>query len=107
SLTGTLIFTVFTAVLGSLQFGYGIGVINAPQKVIEHHYARKLGLVIMEKSGNMTEDMVPSTVTMYWSLSVSVFSLGGLVSSFFVGWIADKLGRTASSDILLLGLSVI
>ncbi|XP_073482302.1 solute carrier family 2, facilitated glucose transporter member 2 [Aquarana catesbeiana] len=93
SLTGTLIFTVFTAVLGSLQFGYGIGVINAPQKVIEHHYARKLGLVIMEKSGNMTEDIVPSTVTMYWSLSVSVFSLGGLVSSFFVGWIADKLGR--------------
>ncbi|XP_040205273.1 solute carrier family 2, facilitated glucose transporter member 2 [Rana temporaria] len=92
SLTGTLIFTVFTAVLGSLQFGYGIGVINAPQKVIENHYARKLDLVIT-RSGNMTDDIVPSTVTMYWSLSVSIFSIGGLVSSFFVGWIADKLGR--------------
>ncbi|XP_075058218.1 solute carrier family 2, facilitated glucose transporter member 2 [Mixophyes fleayi] len=97
NLTGTLIFAVFTAVLGSLQFGYGIGVINAPQKVIEKHYADVLGLQMEEievKGVNMTEDVkVPPAVTMYWSLSVSVFSLGGLVSSFFVGWIADKLGR--------------
>lgn len=33
TLTGTFILSVFTAVLGSLQFGYNIGVINAPQKV--------------------------------------------------------------------------
>lgn len=32
-LTGTLALAVFTAVLGSLQFGYSLGVINAPQKV--------------------------------------------------------------------------
>ncbi|XP_063772300.1 solute carrier family 2, facilitated glucose transporter member 2 [Pseudophryne corroboree] len=97
NLTGTLIVAVFTAVLGSLQFGYGIGVINAPQKVIEKHYMEVLGLQpeeIAVKSGNMTEEIkMPSVVTMYWSLSVSVFSIGGLVSSFFVGWIADKLGR--------------
>lgn len=31
--TGTLVLAVFSAVLGSLQFGYNIGVINAPQKV--------------------------------------------------------------------------
>lgn len=31
--TGTLALAVFTAVLGSLQFGYSLGVINAPQKV--------------------------------------------------------------------------
>ncbi|XP_073654608.1 solute carrier family 2, facilitated glucose transporter member 4 isoform X2 [Tursiops truncatus] len=30
--TGTLVLAVFSAVLGSLQFGYNIGVINAPQK---------------------------------------------------------------------------
>ncbi|XP_069831307.1 solute carrier family 2, facilitated glucose transporter member 2 [Dendropsophus ebraccatus] len=97
NLTGTLIFAVFTAVLGSLQYGYGIGVINAPQKVIEKHYAKVLDLPIKEdivRSGNeTTESVVDPAVTMYWSLSVSVFSLGGLVSSFFVGWIADKLGR--------------
>ncbi|KAM4694105.1 solute carrier family 2, facilitated glucose transporter member 2 [Discoglossus pictus] len=96
-LTGTLIFTVFTAVLGSLQYGYGIGVINAPQKIIERHYARVLEVDILEhnetESGGADAPSHPS-VTMYWSLSVSVFSLGGMVSSFFVGWIADKLGRT-------------
>lgn len=32
-ITGTLAMAVFTAVLGSLQFGYSLGVINAPQKV--------------------------------------------------------------------------
>lgn len=32
-LTGTLILSVFTAVLGFFQYGYSLGVINAPQKV--------------------------------------------------------------------------
>ncbi|XP_068137114.1 solute carrier family 2, facilitated glucose transporter member 2 [Hyperolius riggenbachi] len=92
TLTGTLLFAVSTAVLGSLQYGYGIGVINAPQKVIEDHYIRVLELPERDRSANATEP-VHADVTMYWSLSVSVFSLGGLVSSFFVGWVADKLGR--------------
>lgn len=34
-ITGTLVFTVFTAALGSFQFGYDIGVINAPQEASE------------------------------------------------------------------------
>ncbi|XP_066446124.1 solute carrier family 2, facilitated glucose transporter member 2 [Eleutherodactylus coqui] len=97
NLTGSLIFAVFTAVLGSLQYGYGIGVINAPQKVIERHYAKVMDLPmddILARSANETGEIAPHpSVIMYWSLSVSVFSLGGLVSSFFVGWIADKLGR--------------
>lgn len=33
AVTGTLALSVFTAVLGSVAFGYNIGVINAPQKV--------------------------------------------------------------------------
>lgn len=32
-LTCTLAIAVFTATLGSLQYGYSLGVINAPQKV--------------------------------------------------------------------------
>ncbi|CAJ0967458.1 unnamed protein product [Ranitomeya imitator] len=104
SLTGTLIFAVFTSVLGSLQYGYGIGVINAPQKIIENHYAKVLEVPIVEltdRSGNETaEPAVHPSVTMYWSLSVSVFSLGGLVSSFFVGWFADKFGRIKSMMIV-------
>ncbi|XP_029472781.1 solute carrier family 2, facilitated glucose transporter member 2 [Rhinatrema bivittatum] len=96
-LTGVLVFSVFTAVLGSFHFGYGIGVINAPQKIIEAHYYNVLGIPLPEKRMNVTEEdkasSGSSSVTLYWSLSVSIFSLGGMVSSFFVGWIADKLGR--------------
>lgn len=42
------------------------------------------------------EDLTTSPhliLTMYWSLSVSVFAVGGMVSSFTVGWIGDRLGR--------------
>ncbi|KAM9708347.1 solute carrier family 2, facilitated glucose transporter member 2 [Menidia menidia] len=100
-LTGTLALAVFTAALGSLQFGYSLGVINAPQKVIEKHYAKSLG-VWSERSAlseNGTEDdgaldagKHPSVI-MYWSLSVAIFSIGGMFSSFLVGFVGDLRGR--------------
>ncbi|XP_027855602.1 solute carrier family 2, facilitated glucose transporter member 2 [Xiphophorus couchianus] len=100
-LTGTLAIAVFTAALGSLQFGYSLGVINAPQKVIEKHYALSLG-VWSERSAlpeNITEGESPPeeqkhpSVVMYWSLSVAIFSIGGMVSSFLVGFIGNFKGR--------------
>lgn len=44
---------------------------------------------------DISEDLSTSShiLTMYWSLSVSVFAIGGMVSSFTVGWIGDRLGR--------------
>ncbi|XP_074734608.1 solute carrier family 2, facilitated glucose transporter member 2 [Strix uralensis] len=123
-LTGTLVLSVFTAVLGFFQYGYSLGVINAPQKVIEAHYGRVLGIAPLDRhatnaSGEDGTVPVPGTepwggtegtlappadsgedpatsphiLTMYWSLSVSVFAVGGMVSSFTVGWIGDQLGR--------------
>ncbi|XP_025961572.2 solute carrier family 2, facilitated glucose transporter member 2 [Dromaius novaehollandiae] len=121
-LTGTLVLSVFTAVLGFFQYGYSLGVINAPQKVIEAHYGRVLGVAPAESrafnasgadggtavpspeawegSGStaepeaMVRDADPHPIlTMYWSLSVSVFAVGGMISSFTVGWIGDRLGR--------------
>lgn len=32
-------------------------------------------------------------VTMYWALSVAIFSIGGVVSSFLVGFVGDMRGR--------------
>lgn len=32
-------------------------------------------------------------ITMFWSLSVSSFAVGGMVASFFGGWLGDRLGR--------------
>ncbi|XP_023680227.1 solute carrier family 2, facilitated glucose transporter member 2 isoform X2 [Paramormyrops kingsleyae] len=93
-LSGTLILAVFTAVLGSLQYGYSLGVINAPQKVIERHYGRALGVLQnVSHSDNATEGLPHPTVLMYWSLSVSIFSIGGMISSFFVGFVGDLRGR--------------
>ncbi|XP_005383052.1 PREDICTED: solute carrier family 2, facilitated glucose transporter member 2 [Chinchilla lanigera] len=119
-ITGTLVFTVFTAALSSFQFGYDIGVINAPQQIIISHYRHVLGvplddrkatdnyvintteaLPITPHSGNPTpgpwpeEEIMTSTglVTMLWSLSVSTFAVGGMIASFFGGWLGDKLGR--------------
>ncbi|XP_032639549.1 solute carrier family 2, facilitated glucose transporter member 2 isoform X2 [Chelonoidis abingdonii] len=106
-LTGTLILSVFTAVLGFFQYGYSLGVINAPQRVIEAHYGRVLGIAPIDRSaidypdtnGSMffpdleELDVGKSTLTLYWSLSVSIFAIGGMISSFTVGWVGDKLGR--------------
>lgn len=98
-LTGTLALAVFTATLGSLQMGYSLGVINAPQKVIERHYARSLGVYDEElarrEGGNTTEHEEPTdaSVVMYWSLSVAIFAIGGMVSSFLVSFVSDFRGR--------------
>ncbi|KAM6160537.1 solute carrier family 2, facilitated glucose transporter member 2 [Erethizon dorsatum] len=119
-ITGTLVFTVFTAVLSSFQFGYDIGVINAPQQIIISHYRHVLGVPLDDRKAtnsyviNTTdepptsphpgnpppgpwpeEETMTSTglVTMLWSLSVSTFAVGGMVASFFGGWLGDKLGR--------------
>ncbi|XP_021487663.1 solute carrier family 2, facilitated glucose transporter member 2 [Meriones unguiculatus] len=118
-ITGTLAFTVFTAVLSSFQFGYDIGVINAPQEVIISHYRHVLGVEVDDRraTGNdavngtdppflvtpayatpaawVEEETAGSAhiITMLWSLSVSSFAVGGMVASFFGGWLGDKLGR--------------
>ncbi|NP_001036186.1 solute carrier family 2, facilitated glucose transporter member 2 [Danio rerio] len=98
-LTGTLALAVFTAALGSLQMGYSLGVINAPQKVIERHYARSLGVynedLARSEGGNGTEHEKPTdpSVVMYWSLSVAIFSVGGMLSSFLVSFVGDFRGR--------------
>ncbi|KAK2860566.1 hypothetical protein Q7C36_004732 [Tachysurus vachellii] len=85
-ITGTLALSVFTAVLGSLQFGYNIGVINAPQKIIENEYNSTW---IHRYSNPIPE----STLTSLWSLSVAIFSIGGMLSSFCLGIISEWLGR--------------
>lgn len=74
-------------------------------QVIEKHYALSLG-VWSERSAlpeNITEGESPPeeqkhpSVVMYWSLSVAIFSIGGMVSSFLVGFIGDFKGRSEIS----------
>ncbi|XP_032027933.1 solute carrier family 2, facilitated glucose transporter member 2 [Hylobates moloch] len=118
--TGTLVFTVITAVLGSFQFGYDVGVINAPQQIIISHYRHVLGVPLDDRKAinnyviNSTDELptisysmnpkptpwaeeetmaAAQLITMLWSLSVSSFAVGGMIASFFGGWLGDTLGR--------------
>ncbi|GAA6223323.1 solute carrier family 2, facilitated glucose transporter member 2 isoform X1 [Lates japonicus] len=101
-LTGTLALAVFTAALGSLQYGYSLGVINAPQEIIQKHYGRSLGVWsernAVPSENSTEEEELPDVahnpaVVMYWSLSVAIFSIGGMLSSFLVGFVGDLKGR--------------
>lgn len=123
--TGTLVLAVFSAVLGSLQFGYNIGVINAPQKVRglwlaecvlskQGRRGQKRGMSlqpvtlllspqVIEQSYNETwlgrqgpggpGSIPPGTLTTLWALSVAIFSVGGMISSFLIGIVSQWLGR--------------
>jgi len=70
-------------------------------QVIQKHYAMSLDVWSDRSalSDNTTEETDLSdtgthpTVVMYWSLSVAIFSIGGMVSSFLVGFVGDLKGR--------------
>ncbi|XP_041037261.1 solute carrier family 2, facilitated glucose transporter member 4-like [Carcharodon carcharias] len=98
-ITGTLILAVFTAALGSLQFGYNVGVINAPQKIIERSYNETW--MRRQIAVQQPQPIDQATLTTLWSLSVAIFSIGGMFSSFLLGTLAEWLGRRMSVDELI------
>ncbi|XP_034027543.1 solute carrier family 2, facilitated glucose transporter member 1a [Thalassophryne amazonica] len=80
---------VCTAVIGSLQFGYNTGVINAPQNIIESFYNETWTI-------RFSEPISQSTLMTLWSLSVAIFSVGGMFGSFSVGLFVNRFGRRNS-----------
>ncbi|XP_029308175.1 solute carrier family 2, facilitated glucose transporter member 3 isoform X1 [Cottoperca gobio] len=93
-----LLYSVFTAAIGSLQFGYNTGVINAPEQKLRRFFQN----VSMERYG---EPFSPGTNTILWSFAVAIFSVGGMIGSFSVGAVVTKFGRRKSmllSNILAL-----
>ncbi|RVE73033.1 hypothetical protein OJAV_G00044800 [Oryzias javanicus] len=88
-ITFPLLMSVGTAVIGSLQFGYNTGVINAPQKIIENF----INNTWFER---YQEPITKSSLTAIWSISVSIFSVGGIFGSFSVGLFVNRFGRKNS-----------
>ncbi|KAF6731831.1 Solute carrier family 2, facilitated glucose transporter member 1 [Oryzias melastigma] len=88
-ITFPLLMSVGTAVIGSLQFGYNTGVINAPQKIIENF----INNTWLER---YQEPITKSSLTAIWSISVSIFSIGGIFGSFSVGLFVNRFGRRNS-----------
>ncbi|XP_031727536.1 solute carrier family 2, facilitated glucose transporter member 1 [Anarrhichthys ocellatus] len=87
--TFTLMLSVGSAVIGSLQFGYNTGVINAPQKVIEKY----INETWYER---YQEPISKGTLTAIWSVAVAIFSVGGIFGSFSVGLFVNRFGRRNS-----------
>ncbi|KAG3292441.1 solute carrier family 2, facilitated glucose transporter member 3 [Ictidomys tridecemlineatus] len=87
--TPSLIFAVSVATIGSFQFGYNTGVINAPETIIKDF----LNYTLEER----LEDIPSKTLlTTLWSLSVAIFSVGGMMGSFSVGLFVNRFGRRNS-----------
>lgn len=56
-------------------------------------------LQVIEEFYNQTwvhrygESILPTTLTTLWSLSVAIFSVGGMIGSFSVGLFVNRFGR--------------
>ncbi|XP_076848078.1 solute carrier family 2, facilitated glucose transporter member 1a [Brachyhypopomus gauderio] len=89
TVTMQLMLAVGTAVIGSLQFGYNTGVINAPEKIIKS-FLNETWIA------RYSQNIPASSLTSLWALSVSIFSVGGIFGSFSVGLFVNRLGRRNS-----------
>ncbi|KAM4725660.1 solute carrier family 2, facilitated glucose transporter member 1-like [Anableps anableps] len=88
-ITGYLLFSLGTAVIGSLQFGYNTGVINAPEEKLRSFFNQTW-------VQRYNEPISPGMGTTVWSTTVAIFTLGGMVGSFGVGIMANRFGRRRS-----------
>ncbi|KFO22060.1 solute carrier family 2, facilitated glucose transporter member 3 isoform X2 [Fukomys damarensis] len=87
--TPSLVFAVTIAAIGSFQYGYNTGVINAPEAIIRKFLNSTL-------SQKLSEPPSPGLLTTLWSLSVAIFSVGGMIGSFSVGLFVNRFGRRNS-----------
>ncbi|XP_052084158.1 glucose transporter type 1-like isoform X2 [Mytilus californianus] len=85
-ITGRLMLAVFGAVLGSLQFGFNTGVINAPEGKIKDF----MNETHIKRTG---EQFSEDTVINLYSLLVAIFAVGGMIGGLIAGWWADFFGR--------------
>ncbi|EGV63927.1 hypothetical protein CANTEDRAFT_121786 [Yamadazyma tenuis ATCC 10573] len=98
SFTGHLVATVAIMCLGSLQFGYHMSELNSPESIISCSVS-KPGSVPFEDTWfgeHQFARCIPMS-TEQVGLITSIFSIGGLIGSLYVGTVADKIGRKKTS----------
>ncbi|KAF8928134.1 sugar transporter [Dissophora ornata] len=99
--TPALFFNALAIVLGSFQYGYHIGELNSPQKVIttcpDPPYPDPSTLGEHLNDWIETDGSLPTCISMTnseWSVLVATLTLGGLLGALFVGSrLADRFGR--------------
>ncbi|KAM7404588.1 hypothetical protein PAMP_011925 [Pampus punctatissimus] len=78
--------TLISAFGSSFQYGYNVAVINSPSPFMQQFY----NATYLERYGRPMEENVQ---TLLWSLSVSMYPLGGFFGSLMVAPLVNKLGR--------------
>uniref|UniRef100_A0A4W4G3T2 Solute carrier family 2, facilitated glucose transporter member 5 n=1 Tax=Electrophorus electricus TaxID=8005 RepID=A0A4W4G3T2_ELEEL len=79
--------TLVSAFGSSFQYGYNVAVVNSPALVphMQRFYAR----VYESRNASLTD----SSLTLLWSLTVSMYPLGGFFGSLMVAPLVNNLGR--------------
>ncbi|XP_051914430.1 solute carrier family 2, facilitated glucose transporter member 5-like isoform X1 [Hippocampus zosterae] len=86
-LTVVLALATLVSTFGSsFQYGYNVAAINSPAPFMQHFY----NVTFLERYG---EPMGDNLLTLLWSLSVSMYPLGGFFGSLMVAPLVNKLGR--------------
>ncbi|XP_007663510.1 solute carrier family 2, facilitated glucose transporter member 5-like [Ornithorhynchus anatinus] len=78
--------TLVAAFGSSFQYGYNVAVINSPALFMQEFYNQ----TYHERTGQYMEE---TFFTLLWSISVSMFPLGGFLGSLMVGPMVNKCGR--------------
>ncbi|XP_036602215.1 solute carrier family 2, facilitated glucose transporter member 7-like [Trichosurus vulpecula] len=86
-LTPVLALVTLAAAFGSaFQYGYNISVVNTPHKVLKSFYNE----TYFDRYGKFMDE---SLLLLLWSVTVSMFPLGGLLGALIVGPLVDRCGR--------------
>ncbi|KAM6924821.1 LOW QUALITY PROTEIN: solute carrier family 2, facilitated glucose transporter member 5 [Xenentodon cancila] len=86
-LTAVLGLATLTSAFGSsFQYGYNVAVVNSPAPFMQQFY----NTTYMERYNTPIE---ANLLTLLWSLSVSMYPLGGLFGSLMVAPLVNNLGR--------------
>ncbi|XP_063064840.1 solute carrier family 2, facilitated glucose transporter member 9-like [Engraulis encrasicolus] len=86
-LTKSLLAVAFLSSFGSsMLYGYNLAVVNSPADYIKEFYNRTL----VRRNGVGVDER---TIMVLYSVTVSIFAIGGLVGSFMVGMLVSRFGR--------------
>uniref|UniRef100_A0A8C6TD37 Solute carrier family 2, facilitated glucose transporter member 5 n=1 Tax=Neogobius melanostomus TaxID=47308 RepID=A0A8C6TD37_9GOBI len=86
-LTNSLLAVAFISSFGSsMLYGYNLAVVNSPALYIKDFYNRT---AVARNGTSLNEE----ALTLMYSLTVSVFAIGGLLGSLIVGMLVTRFGR--------------
>ncbi|XP_066121276.1 solute carrier family 2, facilitated glucose transporter member 5-like isoform X1 [Saccopteryx bilineata] len=78
--------TLIAAFGSSFQYGYNVAAVNSPAEFMKEFYNE----TYYDRNSNYLSDF---SLTLLWSLSVSMFPFGGFIGSLMVGPLVNLLGR--------------